>query len=57
MEELQSSIKSDSGNQTLEELKKMDLSPETVRKVEQDLETAVKAKVTEIQGQYYETYD
>ena len=27
----------------------MDLSPETVRKVEQDLETAAKAKVTQIQ--------
>lgn len=57
MEELQSSIKSDTGNQTLDELKKMDISPETVRKVEHDLETAAKAKVTEIQGQYYETYD
>ncbi len=57
MEELQSSIKSDIGNQTLDELKKMDLSAETVRKVEQDLENAAKAKVTDIQGQYYETYD
>ena len=57
MEELQCSIKGDTSNQTLDELKRMDLSPETVRKVEQDLETAAKAKVMEIQGQYYETYD
>lgn len=57
MEELQSSIKSEVGNQTLDELKRMDLSTETVRKVEQDLEAAAKAEVTEIQGQYYETYD
>ena len=47
----------DTSNQTLDELKRMDISPETVRKVEQDLETAAKAKVMEIQGQYYETYD
>ena len=47
----------DTSNQTLDELKRMDLSPETVHNVEQDLETAAKAKVMEIQGQYYETYD
>ena len=57
MEELQSSLKGDISNHTLDEIKRMDLSPETVRKVEEDLETAAKAKVTEIQGQYYETYD
>lgn len=57
MEELKSSIKSDVGNQTLDELKKMELSPETVRKFEQDLETAAKARVKDVQGPYYETYD
>ncbi len=56
-EELRSSVKIDFTNQPLEELKKMNLSPETVRKVEQDLEAAAKNKVAAIQGQYYETYD
>jgi hypothetical protein len=37
--------------------KKLNLSEETVRKVEQDLERAAKNQVAEVQGQYYETYD
>lgn len=35
----------------------MNLSEETVRKVEQRLESAAKSNVADIQGQYYETYD
>jgi DNA invertase Pin-like site-specific DNA recombinase len=58
MEELQNSVVvPEISAAPIEELKKMNLSDETVRKVEQDLEAAAKNKVTEIQGQYYETYD
>jgi hypothetical protein len=58
MEELQNSfIIPDRSGSPIDELKKMNLTEETVRKVEQDLETAAKNKVTEIQGQYYETFD
>lgn len=42
-------------SQPIEELKKLNLSEETVRKVEQDLERAAKNQVAEVQGQYYET--
>jgi integrase len=58
MEELQNSVVlPELSGQPIEELKKLNLSEETVRKVEQDLETAAKNKVAEVQGQYYETYD
>lgn len=55
--EFQDSLKSESQNQPIDELQKMNLSEETVRKVEQQLESAAKEKVADIQGQYYETYD
>ena len=57
IEEIRNSINIDSTNQPLDELKKMNLSPETVQKVQQDLEAAAKSKVAEIQGQYYEIYE
>ena len=58
MEELKKSmIVSKISDEPIQELKKLNLSDETVRKVEHDLETAAKNKVTEIQGQYYETFD
>lgn len=52
-DEMQKTI---STNQT-EDLKKMNLSDETVRIVEQSFEDIAKNKVAAIQGQYYETYD
>ncbi len=55
--EFQDSLKSESQNQPIDELQKMNLPEETVRKVEQQLESAAKEKVADIQGQYYETYD
>ncbi len=55
--EFQDSIKSDSQCQPIDELHKMNFPEETVRKVEQQLESAAKEKVADIQGQYYETYD
>lgn len=55
--EFQESLKSDTKDQPIDELQKMNLSEETVRKVEQQLEFAAKEKVADIQGQYYETYD
>ena len=58
IEELKKSmIVSKISDEPIQELKKLNLSDETVRKVEHDLETAAKNKVTEIQGQYYETFD
>lgn len=58
MEELKKSfIVPDKSDSPIEELKKMNLTEETVRKVEQDLETFAKNKVAEVQGQYYETFD
>jgi DNA invertase Pin-like site-specific DNA recombinase len=57
METLKESINIESSKQPIDELLKMNLSSETISKVEQDLETAAKNKVAEIQGQYYETYD
>ena len=54
---LQDSIKAEMLIQPNDELSRSGLPPETVRKVEQNLENAAKAKVAEIQGQYYETYD
>lgn len=57
MAEIQNAIKIDSENRPMDDLLKMNLSAEIVRKVEQDLEAAAKNKVAEIQGQYYETYD
>ncbi len=55
--EFQDSLKSDKKDQPIDELQKMNLPEETVRKVEQQLEFAAKEKVANIQGQYYETYD
>ncbi len=55
--EFQDSIKSDSQSQPIDELQKMNMSEEIVRKVERQLESAAKEKVADIQGQYYETYD
>ena len=55
--EFQNSLKSESQSQPIGELQKMDLPEEIVRKVEQQLESAAKEKVADIQGQYYETYD
>lgn len=57
LQQLQESIKSDSNCQPLDEMKKMNVSPETIQKVEMNLQGEAKSKVTEIQGQYYETYD
>ena len=57
MAELQDSIKSVITIQPSHDLSKSGLSPEIVRKVEQDIENAAKVKVADIQGQYYETYD
>lgn len=57
MKELQDSIKSTSNTQPLEELKKMDLDSETIQKVQNSLQEDAKSKVTQIQGEYYETYD
>ena len=57
LEQLQESIKADSNNQSLDEMKKMNVSPEAIQKVETSLQEEAKSKVTEIQGQYYETYD
>jgi DNA invertase Pin-like site-specific DNA recombinase len=58
MEELKKSmIASKIADEPIEELKKLNLSDEIVRKVEHDLATVAKNKVTEIQGQYYETFD
>jgi bisphosphoglycerate-independent phosphoglycerate mutase (AlkP superfamily) len=57
MQEFQESIKADSNTQSLEELKKMDLLPETIKKIEQTLEQEAKSKVSDVQGPYYETYD
>lgn len=55
--EFQDSLKSELQSQPIDELQKMNLPEETVRKVEQQLESAAKEKVAGIQGQYYETYD
>ena len=55
--EFQDSLKSELQSQSIDELQKMKLPEETVRKVEQQLESAAKEKVADIQGQYYETYD
>ncbi len=55
--EFQDTIKSELQSQPINELQKMSLPEETVRKVEQQLESAAKEKVADIQGQYYETYD
>lgn len=57
MQEIQDSIKSTSNTQPLEELKKMDLDSETIQKVQNSLQEDAKSKVTQIQGEYYETYD
>jgi hypothetical protein len=57
MQEIQESIKADSNNQSIEELKKMDLAPETIKQVEDSMRENAKSKVTELQGEYYETYD
>ena len=57
MQEIQDSIKSTSSSQPLEELKKMDLDSETIQKVQNSLQEDAKSKVTQIQGEYYETYD
>ena len=55
--EIQNELKQSLENQPIEEIKKMDLPEQTLRQVEQNLEDAAKAKVAQIQGQYYETYD
>lgn len=47
----------ESNNQPLDEMKKMNVSPETIQKIETSLQEEAKSKVTEIQGQYYETFD
>ena len=39
------------------DLSALNLSEDKARKVEQALEDIAKSNVTEIQGQYYETYD
>ncbi|MFP5519913.1 MAG: recombinase family protein [Bdellovibrionia bacterium] len=57
LESFQETIKTSSHEGAINELKKMDLSEETVRQVEQKLENEAKSHVTEIQGQYYETFD
>ncbi|MBL7555802.1 MAG: hypothetical protein JNM24_08260, partial [Bdellovibrionaceae bacterium] len=57
LEQLQESIKADSNNQSLDEMKKMNVSQEAIQKVETSLQEEAKSKVTEIQGQYYETFD
>jgi hypothetical protein len=55
--QMQESIKAESNNQTIEELKKMDIASQAIQKYEVSLQDAAKTKVAEIQGQYYETYD
>lgn len=57
MQSLQDSITTEKQNSIVEELKKIDVSEETVRKVEQSLENDAKVRMSAIQGQYYETYD
>lgn len=57
LEQLQESIKADSNNQSLDEMKKMNVSLDAIQKVETSLQEEAKSKVTEIQGQYYETFD
>lgn len=57
MAALQDSIKEDATINPVEDMLKMDLPEETIKKVEQALENEAKSKVAEIQGQYYETYD
>lgn len=57
MQEIQDSIKSTSNTQPLDELKKMDLDSETIQKVQNSLQEDAKSKVTQIQGEYYETFD
>ncbi len=52
-EELQKSI----ADKPMDEIKKLDLPQDTLRQVEVSLENEAKAKVCEIQGAYYETYD
>lgn len=57
MDQLQTELQKSIEVKPIDEIKNMNLSEETVRKVEQTLEEVAKSKVTEIQGQYYETYD
>ena len=57
MQEIQDSIKSDSSNQTIETLKAMNVSEAVVQKIQQKIEDEAKSKVTDAQGQYYETFD
>lgn len=58
MQERQESIKSDTTNQTaIEELKSMNVSNDVVQKIQQKIEAEAKSKVTDVQGQYYETFD
>lgn len=57
MAEIQNELKQSLENQPIEEIKKMDLPEQMFRQVEQNLEDTAKAKVAQIQGQYYETYD
>lgn len=57
LEQMQESIKAESNNQSIDDLKKMDLDPQKIQKVENSLQDVAKTKVAEIQGQYYETYD
>ena len=57
MIEFQESIKTDSNDQSLNELKKMDLDSDTIQKVQNSLQETAKQKVSEVQGVYYETFD
>ena len=57
LEQMQESIKAESNNQSIDELKKMDLDPQEIKKIESSFQDVAKTKVAEIQGQYYETYD
>ena len=56
MKSLQESITIQKQSSFIEDLKKIDASEETVRKIEQSLENNAKARMEAIQGQYYETY-
>ena len=57
MAEIQNQLSQSLKEDSVDEFKNMNLSSDTVAKIEKSLEDNAKSKVTEIQGQYYETYD
>ena len=57
MAAVRESLGSASAENSIADLAALNLSEDKARKVEQALEDIAKSNVTEIQGQYYETYD